>query len=370
MNKLLPILALALVASGCNEPDFEDPMNVSKLRVLGLRADPPEVAAPGDASAPSAAALTALVAHPAFATDAARRATVLHLACTPSPGSAGMSPCTALSELSDPTVLLGLADLALACTAPGLGKPDAITLAGLESCGAAGCEPVQVRRDPVDPGSTVALPAPGYEVPAAASLAGLPAGHPDRVNGGEIVDLALVLDAAPADLAPQAAVGDGCEALAAVAQRFLARWQASPGVATLKRLRLRGPDAPSSPNQNPALTGIALAGATLPAPGAAPAAIAGGAKHGLLPVLPGAPDALAETWIETDSEGKQVRERKEEWAYAWFTTAGEMKEAYTNRADEPLELTAPSSGPLLVWLVVRDLRGGMAWKAASLVAGN
>jgi hypothetical protein len=63
-----------------------------------------------------------------------------------------------------------------------------------------------------------------------------------------------------------------------------------------------------------------------------------------------------------------VRERTEAWAYAWFTTSGELKDEYTRGVDDPEQLTAPASGPLLVWLVVRDLRGGMAWTAASLIA--
>ncbi|MFT3913459.1 MAG: hypothetical protein QM704_04980 [Anaeromyxobacteraceae bacterium] len=370
MNTRTPLLlAAAALATACGQPDFTKPQQVTNLRVLGARAEPPEVAPPGDVSAPSQATLGALVAHPDFAADPARRATVLHIACTPAPGAAGATPCSALSELTTPTDVVGLVDVALACTSPGLGKAGGVTFAGIEACGAAGCEPVTVRRDPADSGSGVTLTSPRYEVPAAASLAALPAGHPDRVNGGEITDLVLALDAAPSALAPTAAVADGCAALAAVASNFAARWAERPGVTSLKRLRLRGPEAPSPANQNPALSGITLAGAALPAPGGVPATLAAGAKRDLLPVLPGDPAALAERYVETDADGKPVREKTEEWAYAWFTTAGELKDAYTRGVDDPEELTAPAEGPvpLLVWLVVRDLRGGVSWTAGSLL---
>jgi hypothetical protein len=368
-NRLPVLLALAAsLAAGC-APDFTKPMQVVGLRVLAVKAEPPELAPPADGSAPARATLGALVAHPDFATDGARRATVLHLGCTPSADLTVPSLCTAISELASPASLLGLADLTSACTAPGLGAPGAITFSGLESCGQGGCEPVVVRLDPADAASAVALPTPAYELPAALDLSTLPAGDPIRVLGLEAVDLALAIDAPPAELAPTTAVPDACHALGAMAARFSQEWGSHPNVTALKRIRVRGPDAVNAPNQNPALSGIALAGTPLPAPGATPAPVTPGAKLDLLPLHPGDPDVLRETYVEVDAAGMPVRERKEEWTWAWFTSAGELEDPYTRAADEAAHLTAPSSGPAQVWLVLRDLRGGEAFTAGSLAAG-
>jgi hypothetical protein len=339
------------------------------LRVLAVKAEPSELAPPGDGSAPDRATLGTLIAHPDLAADAARRVTVLHVGCTPSPDPSVPSLCTAISELASPQDLLAFVDLEAACTDPGLGSPGAITFSGLESCGQAGCEPFAVRRDPGDAGSTVELPTPAYQLPAALDLSVLPDGHPTRVLGLEAVDLALALDAAPAELAPIAAVTTGCQALAAVAARFGEAWEARPHVAALKRIRVRGPDAVNDPNQNPAVLGIALAGSPLPALGEAPAAVTGGAKLGLLPLHPGNPDDLRERYVEVDAEGVPVRELTEEWTWAWFTSAGELEDPYTRDPEEAAELTAPRTGRAAVWLVLRDLRGGVAWTAGGLEAG-
>jgi len=362
-----PLLAAAL-AAGC-APDFTSPTQVTGLRILAVKAQPPELAPPTDGSAPARAVLATLVAHPAFAGDAARRATVLHLGCTPSPDPLVPSPCAVLSELASPDSLLGLADLAQACASPGLGTPGAITFAGLESCGREGCEPVRVRLDPADASSAVALSAPAYELPAALDLAALRPDDPIRVLGLEAVDLALALDAPPADLAPTSAVADGCQALDAVAARFGELWNSRPHALALKRIRVRGPEAINLPNLNPAVAAIGLAGAPLPAPGAEPAPVAPSARLDLLPLLPADADSLRQTFVEVDAAGLPVRERREEWTYAWFTSAGELDDQYTRAGDEAATLIAPGSGTAVLWLVVRDLRGGVAFTAGAVRAG-
>lgn len=361
----LPLLAAALLAVGC-APDFTSPSQVASLRVLAVRAEPPELAPPAGGAAPARAALDALIAHPGFATDAARRATVLHLACTPSLDPAAADPCTSLTELAAPAALLGAADLAPACAAPGLGRPGALTLAGVASCGRDGCGPATVLRDPADAGSEVTLPAPAYEVPAALDLTALPAGDPRRALGVEAVDLVLALDAAPAELAPAAAAADGCAALAAVGARFAALWDARPHVAALKRIRVRGPEAASAPNLNPVVSAIAAGGQPLPAPAAGAAEVPGQAGLELAPVLPDEADALRQAYVELDASGAPLGDRTEEWVYAWFTSAGTMHDQYTRRAAETASLTAPGDGPALVWVVVRDQRGGVAFASGAL----
>lgn len=366
-NLSLALVAVAVAASACS-PQFTSPTEVVGLRILAIRSEPPELAPPGDPAAPARAAMGALVGHPVLATDGAWRATVLHVACTPAPGQAEASPCTVLTQLATPQDLVGLADLGSACTAPGLGMPGAITLAGLESCGRDGCGPVLVRRDPADPEPDVTLPAPAYEVPATLDLASLPPGSPERVLGVEVVDLALALEIDPSELGQDTAVATDCEALEAAVTRFAAGWEARPHVSAVKRLRVRGPDAPSAANHNPPLDGIALDGAPLPPPSASPAPVGPGAKRALTPILPRDEAALRETYREVDGEGRALGEKTEEWTYSWFTTGGELSDLHTRSATQTVELTAPSSGPAVVWLVVRDLRGGVAWTSGLLGA--
>jgi hypothetical protein len=363
---LLAGAALALLAAAGCTPKFDPASRVQELRVLAVRAEPPELAPAGDGSAPSRAALETLAGHPAFAADPAREIVVLHVACTPDPADPGPSPCVRLASLSDPSQLLAGADPAAACTAPGVGKRGAITFSGLEACRRSGCAPVVVRRDPADPASEVALPAPAYELPADLSFDGYPAGAPERILGLEADDLALALDAAVADLAPRAAVADGCAALAAVAARFEAEWPGRPHVASLKRIRIRGPSAPSAPNQNPTVAGVTLGGKPLSAPGASPATIAPRAVADLLPVLPGDFATLRESYVRSDASGAFIERRQEDWTFSWFATGGDLDQLHTKDPAVPDAYTAPAAGPVVIWAVVRDLRGGVAWTVAEV----
>lgn len=111
---LVPVLALT---AACG-PDFDPASEVQGLRVLAVRAEPPEIAPASDGAAPARAELETLVVHPALVADPARRAVVLHVSCTPAPGDPSPSPCTRYSELDDLSALLAGADLATACAAP------------------------------------------------------------------------------------------------------------------------------------------------------------------------------------------------------------------------------------------------------------
>jgi hypothetical protein len=368
--KTAPILLVpALLALAACGPDFDPASEVQGLRVLAVRAEPPELAPPGDASAPSRAALDTLVAHPAFPSQPGRAATVLHVTCTPKPGDPAASSCTDLSELADPAALLGKADPASVCsTTPGRGVAGGITFSGLEACGLTGCSAVTVRREPGVEGSEVALPAPAYELPGDFSFKDVPAGAPERILGLEVVDLALALDATPAELAPTTAVAGDCEALVAFMERFAAEWEARPHVATVKRIRVRGPNARSAPNANPVLSGIALGGVALPAPDAAPAPVTPGTEADLLPILPGNPETLRETYFRLDAAGEIIEPKQEDWTFSWFSTTGELDRLHTNDATEGDRYTAPATGDAVIWSVVRDLRGGVAWQAAVIRA--
>ena len=366
MNRTFIALVLVLALTAACGPDFDSASEVQGLRVLAVRAEPPEIAPVCDGAAPPRAELETLVVDPALVADPARRAVVLHVACTPAPGDPSASACTRLSELADPSALLADADLATACATPGVGVAGGITFGGLEACGRDGCGPVAVRRDPADAGSTVALPGAGYELPADYTLSGLPASSPERVLGVEVTDLALALDVTPEELAPASAVGTDCELLGAVVARFEAEWSRRAHVAALKQIRVRGPAAPSAPNHNPVLSAVALEGVALPAPGGAPAAVAPSTHVQLLPLLPGSFEELRETYVESDAAGQPIATRQEEWTFSWFTTAGELEKLHTNHPTEAAELTTPASGASTVWLVVRDLGGGVAWRAGAL----
>jgi hypothetical protein len=355
------VLAAALSALAACTPEFDPASEVTKLRVLAVRAEPPELA-PSTGSgqvAPDTATLGALVAHPDFVLDPARQVTVVHVACTPEAGDPSASACLALGSLSDPRALLPEVDPALACAEPGLGRAGGITLAGIESCGRAGCTPVEVRLDPADPASAVALPAPAYRLPGDLGLGALPPGAPERILGLEVVTLALALDAGPEALAPTGRSADACAALAEFGARFGEEWERHANVASVKRLRVRGPDATDAPNANPPLAGLAFDGTALPPPGGTPASIAA-AEADLLPLFPGDPDLLRERYTRRDAAGAAIEEKLEDWAFSWFATAGELEDLRTNAPDEPERFT-PEPGRALVYLVARDLRGGVSW---------
>lgn len=364
------ILPLLLLAAACT-PDFDPASRITKLRVLDVRADPPELAPAGDASgAPDAADLGALVAHPAFVTDPAHEVTVVHLACTPEPGDPGATACTSLTALGDPRALFPAADLALACADPGRGRVGALTLAGVERCGATGCAPVEVALDPADPATSVALPAPRYLLPPelGEALAALPADAAQRTLGVEVVVLALALDAPASALAPAAASEDACAALAAFGARFGEAWDGTQHLATIKRLRVRGPDATDAPNVNPPVSGIALDGAALPALGAG-VAVVSTREADVLPLFPSDPDALRQRYTRRDAAGAAIEEKLEDWAFSWFATAGELDDERTQAPDEANRCT-PAPGRALLWVVARDLRGGSAWAAVELDASS
>ena len=195
--------------------------------------------------------------------------------------------------------------------------------------------------------------------------------------GVEVVDLALALDASPDDLAPAAAVSDACAALAAVAARFQAAWPLQGHVATLKRIQVRGPDALSPPNVNPTLAGMQLDGAALPAPGGTPAAAVADEKADLLPILVAGRltadelaadfESLRQTYTRVDSSGAAIETKQEDWTWSWFATSGDLKDLHTHSVSDA-EVFTPAAGRTLVWAVVRDLRGGVAWQAAEVEA--
>ena len=107
------LAAVALFAAGC-PAGLEPQTHVSKLRVLGVRADPAELIVDADAGLP-AATLTALAVDPSGAPISMRFALCADLSGVPSPtlpcpGAAGIDlpdagPLAARLDLADPRVL-------------------------------------------------------------------------------------------------------------------------------------------------------------------------------------------------------------------------------------------------------------------------
>ncbi len=377
-------LAALLALSAC-APDFAGPEKVTALRVLAVKAEPPEIGAGGD-NARSAAdwpaaftTLDALIGHPDFAADdRTDRAVVLHLACTPAPGSALGTICTQTSALSEPSALR--LDLSTACPATGakhLGVVGGITIAGLQSCNRSGCHSLAVRSDANDPGSLVDFGPSDYQLPTDAAtdsfLGELPEGNRQRLLGTDAVVLSFAIEVGPEDsLSPAAPVPATCGALLPqIVDWFGLHWPVRPHVASLKWIHVRGPEMPPQfpPNANPQLSGIGVpAGDGTADANPLPTSLAAGKQLDLLPVLPPPGfDGLRQDYQRFDTDGNLVDTRKEEWAYSWFTTRGDLDQSHTTSWDERNAFT-PKAGAAMLWLVVRDLRGGEVWTAAPVQA--
>lgn len=352
-TRLLLLAATATLAAACG-PDFDPASQVDKLRVLAVRAEPPEIAPPpasGAPVAPDRAALGALVVRGDVASDPARQTTVVYVACVPVPGDPSPSPCVALASLRDPTAALAGAAGA-SCAAPDEAAP--VVFAGAEVCDAAGCGPAQV--------GGVTLPSPEVRLPAGYGFDALPASAPERVLGVEAAVLAFALDATPDELSG----GSGPCPAAAVAERLSALWQAREHVLAVKRVQIRGPAAVDPPNRNPGIEGIAAGGAALAS--GAPATLAPGTAW-LTPVLPAGEAGTPEAYTKLDATGTPITTAVEEWVFSWFGTAGELDDLRT-RGAEAEEWILPAAGTRArVAAVVRDVRGGVAWAVRDVVVG-
>ncbi len=337
-------VAAALALAGCS-PEFDPPSRIEKLRVLAMRAEPPEI----DPTA--ASTLTSLVLR-ADGTQPARTTTVVHLACIPDPREpARPSPCTAFAILADPAA--AVADLARRSCDPGA-LPEGfrwppIALAGIEECVSARCGPVASGGAAAYPPRLVVPPA--FEFPE--PTAGAPA-PPERILGVQAVVLAFAVDAAPDELV--AGLGTACPS-GDVASNLEALWRTREHVLSTKRVVIRGPDSPDAPNRNPAVEGI-VAGTTILDP-AAPTQVPLGELQ-LAPILPAGPAGEPEIYTSRDAAGSAIETAPEEWVYSWFATSGELEDLHT-RGSETERWTLGGAGAAQVVVVVRDLRGGTAW---------
>ncbi len=356
------LLVAALALSACS-PDFDPASKVDRLRVLAVRADPPEIEPPaGTGAAPDRAALTSFVLRPDFDSAPGRRTTVLYLACIPAPGDPAPTPCSTFAGLGDPTALLAQA----AAASCGGAAPAAIGFAGIEVCEAGSCQPASVAAG----GMPVVLPPPELVIPAGYGFDALPPGSPDRILGVQAQVLAFALDASPEELVPDPV---GACLPAGAASGLAELWPQREHVLATKAVRIRGPEAPDPPNRNPAVDGIAAGGTPL-AVGSPATALAPGTWP-LRPVLPPDAGALHEVYTRLDAAGAPVERAPEDWVYSWVSTAGEIDKLHV-REPTPDDWTvragdaAASGDRALVAVVARDPRGGTAWALRQVAVGR
>jgi hypothetical protein len=218
-------------------------------------------------------------------------------------------------------------------------------------------------------------------LPASYSLADLPAGHPQRTNGVQVLLVAIVVQATAQELVEGADPTDECAFADRVSANLGRLLEERERLTALKRLQVRGPDVTDPVNVNPEIPGFLADGNVLPTEIAEP--VPGsvrfdkGAKVRLLPQLPlgddGKPmpdDVLYQPFTRYDADGAPFRNEREAWLWSWFTTAGEFKHERTRTPDKAQEWTAPGveadypvpkSGRVFLYSVVRDARGGIAW---------
>ncbi len=357
MNRTLALVLATAALAACS-PDFDPASKVDKLRVLAIKADPPEIEPAGPTTvAPDSATLSSLVLRADFDAEPVRTTTIVHLACVPDPANPAPTPCVMLANLRDPAAAMATGAQRACAGGGGSGAvpwtapwPE-IDLAGIEVCERMECGPAVVGGMP--------LPSPELVVTAAvrASFEALPDGAPNRILGVEAVVLAFALEATPDELV--AGVGTTCPA-GDVAANLARLWPSREHVLATKRVLIRGVDPHDpEPNHNPDIGGIEADEVTTLEPDGSTTLDAG--TRALSPILG---VCAPETYTELDASGTPIETKTEEWVYSWFSTAGELDELHTRGTDpDQWTVSAPAGGArALVAAVVRDLRGGVAWK--------
>ncbi|WP_373047411.1 hypothetical protein [Vulgatibacter sp.] len=398
MRRLPTLLAAALLLTACGE-QFDPPSYVNKLRLLAIRADAPEIETPArgedgtpldpqpEGRAPDRTTITSLIADPLQIDDAAREAVVVYLACTPEPGSLEAGICSLVETYADPTQLPELLQQGGGACGGGGGTPPGvfgqgitggISFAGFERCDQElGCRPVETTVG----GTPVTFPAPTYVLPEDFDLEALPAGHPQRTNGVQVLTIAIAVVATPAELLDGADPADACAFADRVSANLGRLLESRERITAIKRVQVRGPDNGDEVNVNPVIEGFSANGTPLPAelaePVQAEARFAPAKKAKLLPALPlggdGQPltdEAVYQPYTRYDAEGEFLREEREAWLWSWFTTGGQFEQDRTRALDEAQEWTAPGDDAdypvpahrrVFLYSVVRDARGGIAW---------
>ncbi len=305
MSARLATIGVALLALGCGET-FAPESRVEGLRVLGIRADPPEIR-PG-----ASAALSALVVDPKHSPS---ERTTVWVGCDPDPFGRNRSACADTTLLQDGSTFVGTnGEL-----------PPGVHLIGLGDA------------------ARYTAPANLFNV--------LPADDARRQAGVVGQVLALVVGEAVAITASQ-------EELKAVFERVRAKQTAS----VLAMFRLRVSEA-SSPNQNPGIDLVGVDAADLKP--LERVKLSPGTQSALRVSL--RPGAVQSYLIDTPS---QLEVRDEVLVAAFYATAGSFTDdrlkigsetipyfGVAGTKDEP----APENRQGSLWTVLRDSRGGQSW---------
>lgn len=365
---------VALLASACGE-GFLPATYVKDLRVLAVRAEPPEIAWEHD-EIPARSEVSSLVADPAQLRLPEREVIVGYLACTPDPSSVAPSPCTAVATLREPAELGRYlpSDFCEAAGTGGEGGAGPFSFLGAERClHEEGCAPIVLEHG----GLSIPLPPPAYRLEDDLGMGALPPGHPARTRGTQAMIFAFAVVATPDELLAGVEETEECRLSAALMSRFLALFESRPNVLALKRIQIRGPDNRDEPNVNPRVAGILAEGAPLPAdpgeaatfsrdtpvalfarPAASPLDEEGRPLHG----------SHLQRYTRFRRDGTAIGEDQEEWRFSWFSTGGRFSENRTTKGparwttpggaeDDPL----PPGGRTFLYVVVRDGRGGTDW---------
>ncbi len=313
-------LAAALLASACLDP-WRPVTFVEGLRVLALRAEPPDLA-PGQA-----AVLSAVVVDP---TDADRTNTLIWFACDPDPTNLDQPACAQYATLE----VAQSGDFAQEAL------PEGVRILGMT------------------PPPGVFFPI-GYQAPAD-TFAKVPADDPKRTRGALAIVLMMSIAAPPPESWPPTE-----EELRALLDKVKNKEVAS--LVTIKRIRVTEDPAR---NVNPVLAGVRIGSETWRGEPSHPAKVKPGAAY---PLVALAGEGSAETYATTDVDGNPV-EKTETLLTSWFTTFGNFDEVRVVADKEdaqkihlPWHFEAmPADRKATMWVVLRDGRGGVDAKEQEL----
>lgn len=306
----LVFLTLSLGATSACEREFVPETVVDKLRILGVRAAPPDLA-PGET-----AILSALVVDPSRAGE---RSTVLWLGCDPDPLGLGRSACSDVDQLQRTSDFAKSSDESASL-------PPGMRVIGLNQQAAFRSTPDLFRElSPED----------------------------SRRRTGTVAQVLMV--AIPEEV-PLTATREELEALFDRVQNHEIR-------SLLALTRIRVSEDPAR-NQNPVLGPLTVDGRPYPRGGAL--LLSPGTS---VTVELDAPDESFETYEQPTPDGETHKEEK--LIAAFYSTSGRFKEprlALRSGTEERFEvpgedqknpLSADRRGTL--WVVVRDTRGGQEW---------
>ena len=142
------------------------------------------------------------------------------------------------------------------------------------------------------------------------------------------------------------------------------------------------------PNENPTVASLAIAGngPTTPVPadatGSKPLAVRSGQQLSLQvtwPACPSTPAACggAETFLVIDPATHAIVAQRESMVASWYATAGTFALDRSGRSASDAstaadnQWTAPgSAGTVHLWVVLRDARGGVGWRATPSPSGR